>query len=148
MKEQQGDSIQNQFTAYLMSAVTNCRINYFDKKLKRKEREVISQGLLEQGFTSFEQQYHAFVSEREWPITNNWENTELLTELLQTPRLIRIVRRLHEQERKILYARIFCELSFEELGEIFHKTPYQMEMSYCYILRKLKKELRGHKDDI
>jgi len=39
-------------------------------------------------------------------------------------------------------------LSFEELGEIFHKTPYQMEMSYCYILRKLKKELGGHKDEI
>ena len=148
MKEQQRDSVQNQFTAYLMSAITNCRINYFDKKLKRKEREVISQELLEQGFTSFEHQYHIYVSEREWQITKNWEDTELLTELLQTPRLIRIVRRLHEQERKILYARIFGELSFEELGEIFHKTPYQMEMSYCYILRKLKRELGGHKDEI
>ena len=148
MKEHQGDSIQNQSTAYLMSAITNCRINYFDKKLKRKEREVISQELLEQGFTSFEHQYHAYVSEREWQITKNWEDTELLTELLQTPRLIRIVKRLQEQERKILYARIFGELSFEELGEIFHKTPYQMEMSYCYILRKLKKELGGHKDEI
>ena len=91
---------------------------------------------------------YTYVSEREWQITKNWEETELLTELLQTPRLIRIVRKLHEHERKILYARIFGELSFEELGEIFHKTPYQMEMSYCYILRKLKKELGGHKDEI
>ena len=38
MNEQQGDSIQNQFTEYLMSAITNSRINYFDKKLKQNKR--------------------------------------------------------------------------------------------------------------
>ena len=61
MREQQNDSVQNQFTAYLVSAITNSRINYFDKKLKRREREVISQELLEQGFTSFDHQYHSYV---------------------------------------------------------------------------------------
>ena len=115
--------------------------------LIRKKREVINPELLEQGSASFDHQYHTYISEREWLIAENWEDTEMLTELLQTPRLIRIVKKLQEHERKILYARIFGELSFEELGEIFHKTPYQMEMAYCYILRKLKKELGGHKDE-
>ena len=43
MREQQNDSVQNQFTAYLVSAITNIRINYFDKRLKRRKREVINQ---------------------------------------------------------------------------------------------------------
>lgn len=147
MKEQQQDSVQNQFTAYLVSAITKCRINYFDKRLKQKESEVISQDLLEHGFTGFDHQYHAYVSEKEWQITKNWEDTEMLTELLQEPRILKVVRRLKEQERKILYARVFGELNFEELGKIFHKTPYQMEMAYCYILRKLRKELEGRENE-
>ena len=72
---------------------------------------------------------------------------EVLTELLQTPRLIALVKGLKEQERKILYARVFGDLSFQELGQMFHKTPRQMEMTYYYILRKLRKGLEGSKDE-
>ena len=53
---------------------------------------------------------------------------------------------LKEKERTILYARVYGELSFQELGQIFHETSHVMEMNYYYILRKLRKGLEEGKD--
>lgn len=104
--------------------------------------------MLELSYVNFDLQYHTYVSEREALIAENWTDLEVLTELLQTPKLVSLVKDLKEKERKILYARVFGELSFQELGQIFHKTPHQIEMTYYYILRKLRKRLEGCKDEI
>lgn len=48
---------------------------------------------------------------------------------------------------KLLYARVFGELSFKELGMMLHKTPHQTEMTYYYILRKLRKEMEGRENE-
>lgn len=147
MREQQKDSVQSRFTAYLIVAVANRRKRYLEKKHRTIEREVVHEGLLELGYVNFDLQYHTYVSEREAFITENWTDLDSLTELLQTPQLIALVKELKEKERKILYARVYGELSFQELGQMFHKTPYFMEMSYYYILRKLRKGLEERKDD-
>lgn len=147
MREHQNDSVQSRFTVYLVVAVANRRKRYLEKKHHTNEQEVVHQDLLELSYVSFDLQYHAYVSERESLITGNWADLEVLTELLQTPRLIALVKGLKEQERKILYARVFGELSFQELGQMFHKTPRQMEMTYYYILRKLRKGLEGDRDE-
>jgi len=147
MREQQKDSVQSRFTSYLVVAVANRRKRYLDKKHRTMEREVVHEELLELGYVNFDFQYHTYVSDREALITENWTDLDTLTELLQTPQLIALVKELKEKERKILYARVYGELSFQELGQMFHKTPHLMEMSYYYILRKLRKGLEERKDD-
>ncbi|MBR2038694.1 MAG: sigma-70 family RNA polymerase sigma factor [Lachnospiraceae bacterium] len=147
MREQQKDSVQSRFTTYLVVAVANRRKRYLEKKHRTMEREVVHEELLELGYVNFDMQYHTYVSDREALITENWTDLDTLTELLQTPQLIALVKGLKEKERKILYARVYGELSFQELGQMFHKTPYLMEMSYYYILRKMRKGLEERKDD-
>ncbi len=41
MEKKQTDSVQNRFTAYLMAAVANKRISYFEQRNRYKEREYI-----------------------------------------------------------------------------------------------------------
>lgn len=147
MRKQQKDSVQNRFTAYVVVALANRRKRYLEKKHRTMEREVVHEELSDKGYVNFDLQYHAYVSDREALITENWTDLDTLTELLQTPRLITLIRGLKEKERKILYARVYGELSFQELGQIFHKTPHVMEMNYYYILRKLHKGLEEGKDE-
>ena len=147
MRKQQKDSVQNRFTAYVVVALANRRKRYLEKKHRTLEREVVHEELSDKGYVNFDVQYHAYVSDREALITENWTDLDTLTELLQTPRLITLIRGLKEKERKILYARVYGELSFQELGQIFHKTPHVMEMNYYYILRKLRKGLEEGKDE-
>ena len=61
--------------------------------------------------------------------------------MLESEKLIKAVRRLKERDRKHLFARVFGELSFTELGEKFGMKPKQAEMAYYYVIRKLRKEL-------
>lgn len=147
MRKQQKDSVQNCFTAYLVVAVENRRKRYLWKKHRTMEREVVHAELSDNGYVNFDVQYHAYVSDREALITENWTDLDTLTELLQTPQLITLIRGLKEKERKILYARVYGELSFQELGQMFHKTPHLMKMSYYYILKKLRKGLEEGKDE-
>lgn len=147
MREQQMDSVQSRFTAHLVVAVENRRKRYLEKKHHTMEREVVHEELLERDYVNFDMQYHTYVSDREALISANWMDLDTLTELLETPQLISLIKGLKEKERKILYARVYGELSFQELGQMFHKTPYLMEMSYYYILRKLRKGLEERKDD-
>lgn len=88
MEKKQTDSVQNRFTAYLMTAVVNKRISYMEQRNRQKDRE-----------------------------------------------------------RRILFARVFGELDFAELGEKFGMEPKQAEMAYYYIIRKLRKGMGVRKDE-
>ena len=76
----------------------------------------------------------SYVAEGDWE-----ERHELQRQGIE--KLIKAVRRLKERDRKLLFARVFGELSFTELGEKFGMNPKQAEMAYYYIIRKLRKEL-------
>ena len=54
---------------------------------------------------------------------------------------------INGRDREILFARVYGELTFAELGERFHMEAKQAEMAYYYVLRKLRKEMNG-KDGI
>jgi hypothetical protein len=42
--------------------------------------------------------------------------------------------------------RIFGELEFSEMGSLLGMSAKQAEMAYYYIIRKLRKQLKDHKD--
>lgn len=46
-----------------------------------------------------------------------------------------------------MFARVFGELDFAELGEKFGMEPKQAEMAYYYIIRKLRKGMGVRKDE-
>ena len=60
--------------------------------------------------------------------------------------LAKCINRLKDRERRILFARVFGELDFTELGRKFGLEPKQAEMAYYYIIRKLCKEMGVRKD--
>lgn len=141
MTEINMNSVQNRFTAYLVAAVTNQRIHYMERKRHLQNLELVQSDLLEKKYLDFEEQYHDYVAEQTKFIMGDWEKLEELLVLLESEKLIKAVRRLKERDRKLLFARVFGELSFTELGEKFGMKPKQAEMAYYYVIRKLRKEL-------
>lgn len=63
--------------------------------------------------------------------------------LLESDRLVKAINRLKDRDRTLLFARVYGELTFAELGKQFQMEPKQAEMAYYYVLRKLRKELNG-----
>lgn len=67
---------------------------------------------------------------------------------LEGGKLVKVLKKLKEQERQILFSRIFGEQSFTDIGQELDMTPDQARAAYFYALRKLRKELGVKKDGI
>lgn len=147
MKKQNNESVQNRFSAYLVAAVTNKRIRYLKKKMCLYKREKELPDVMNKNHVDFDIQYHTYLSEKSEMASLQWEKLQDILLLFESDTLIKLVGKLKMQERKLLFARVFGELTFIELGEHFNCTPKQAEMSYYYILRKLRKELEVSKKD-
>ena len=141
LRDMHSESVQNRFTAYLVVAVTNKRILYMEKRNRLYEREVFQVDLLEKNYLDFDTQYHNYIGEQTAFILEDWERFEELLLLLDSEKLLRAMNRLKERDRKMLFARVFGELTFAEMGETFDMKPKQAEARFYYIIRKLKKEL-------
>lgn len=144
MKEKHTDSVQNRFTAYLMAAVDNTRKKYWERKRRLQGREFIQEDNLERNYTDFEEQYRAYIGEHTDFIFKDWQRYGELLDLLESDRLAKAISRLKDRDRELLFARVYGELTFAELGERFHMEPKQAEMAYYYVLRKLRKEMNGN----
>ncbi len=143
MKEKHTDSVQNRFTAYLVAAVGNTRKKCWERKYRLQGREFAQEELLDRKYTDFEEQYRAYVGEHTDFIFRDWQRFGELLALLESDRLAKAISRLKDRDRVLLFARVYGELTFAELGEKFQMEPKQAEMAYYYVLRKLRKELNG-----
>ena len=147
MEKKQTDSVQNRFTAYLMAAVANRRISYMEQRNRQKEREYIQVDLLEKNPVDFDAQYRTYMAERSFLHYYVYvENLECMPEI-DSIQLAKCINRLKDRERGILFARVFGELDFTELGEKFGIESKQAEMAYYYIIRKLRKGMGVRKDE-
>ena len=63
MKEKHTDSVQNRFTAYLMTAIRNTRKTYWERKYRLQGMEAAREDILERNYTDFEEQYRAYIRE-------------------------------------------------------------------------------------
>ena len=86
----------------------------------------------------------AYIGEHTDFIFKDWQRYGELLDLLESDRLAKAISRLKDRDREILFARVYGELTFAELGERFHMEPKQAEMAYYYVLRKLRKEMNGN----
>ena len=147
MEKKQTDSVQNRFTAYLMAAVANKRISYFEQRNRYKEREYIQVNLLEKNHVDFEAQYRTYLAEQALLAYFGYgDSLECIPEI-DSIQLAKCINRLKERERRILFSRVFGELDFTELGEKFGMEPKQAEMAYYYIIRKLRKGMGVRRDE-
>lgn len=136
-------SLQNKFTAYLMAAVKNTRITYMDKKKKVRKSESSSAAALVKGHTDFEQEYHRYLCENSLFNQEMNLNVERLVRALDEKKLVKALLELKKREQEILLARLFGEQDFSDIGQAHGLTAKQAEMSYYYIIRKLRKKLEG-----
>lgn len=141
------ETLQNRFSAYLVVAVTNKRIRYMEKKKQLQLQETVQENIEIKKYLGFDDQYREFISEKTAFILGDWERFREFMELLESEKLMKVLDRLKEYERRLLFARVFGELTFEELGEKFDMKPKQAEMAFYYILRKIRKELEVNGKD-
>lgn len=141
MSEIYRDSVQNRFSAYLVAAITNKRIRYMEKRKRLQRLESIQIELMEKNYLDFDMQYHDYIGDQTSFVFRDWERFEELLVLLESETLLKAIDRLKNRDRRILFARVFGELTFVELGEKFGMKPKQAEMAYYYVIRKLRKEL-------
>ena len=147
MEKKQTDSVQNRFTAYLMVAVANRRVSYMEQRNRQKEREYIQVDLLEKNHVDFDAQYRTYMAEQSLLRYFGYgESSECMPEI-DSIQLAKCINRLKDRERGILFARVFGELDFAELGKKFGMEPKQAEMAYYYIIRKLRKGMGVRKDE-
>ncbi|MBO5177753.1 MAG: sigma-70 family RNA polymerase sigma factor [Lachnospiraceae bacterium] len=145
MTKHNTDSIQNRFTAYLVSAVMNKRINYMEKRKNMLQKETLLTEQEIKKYLNIERQYQNFFGEPQYAVLEDWEKFREFLLALGSDNLMKALNKLKDKEHKLLFARVFGEMTFEELGRKFGMKPKQAEMSYYYILRKLRKELEAKK---
>lgn len=149
MKNQQLESLQNRFSAYLVAAVTNKRIRYMEKKKQLQLNETVHPDLEIKKYLDFDVQYHDFLAEQTDFVLEDWERFPEFMELAESDKLMKVLHSLKEHERRLLFARVFGELTFEEMGKKFNMKPKQAEMAFYYILRKVRKEMEvSEKDEV
>lgn len=148
MRENTTDSVQNRFTAYLVTAVSNQRARYLIKNSRVQEAEYANEDLLEKNYTGFEAQFQAYINEEAMAHYEDWEKLQEVLSLIESDRLLKAIRRLKERDRKLLFGRVFGELTFAELGKQFDMEPKQAEMAYFYVIRKIRKNMEDKKDEI
>ena len=112
-----------------------------------KEQESLQTDLLKINYLDFETQLHAYISEREAAVSMAWKRYQEIMDLMENRRLMKAVGRLKEREKTLLFARVFGELTFAEMGEILQMNPKQAEMGYYYVVRKLRSELEARRDE-
>lgn len=141
------DTTQNRFTAYLQRSVDNAKATYLAKKRKIQSKEINAEDQFYKNYMDFESQFHEYQYEQTAFIVLDWRRFEELISMLDNKRLVRFLQELKEKHKQILFARLFGDLSFEEIGEKFGITAKQAENVYFYIITKLRNELEGKRDE-
>lgn len=142
MKNEYENSVQYRFTAYLLRALENRVKSYLDRRNDLADREYIDTGLIEErGIADFSVQYQFYKYEQYKDNFQKEKGIQMILSTLNEQRLIKALFSLKNREKEILLSRIFGEMTFTEIGELFDMKPRQAEMTYYYIIRKLRKRM-------
>jgi len=113
--------LQNQFTAFLTVAVSNARIDYLRARIRRLQRELVTE------------EYEILFSEDHDYIEGISEN-EALHQAMQT---------IKEKERYVVLARILDEKGFDEIADELGMGYKGAAAIYYRAIRKLRDILGG-----
>lgn len=119
------NAVQNQFTAYLTTAIRNARVQYIRNKVRHLQIEL----------TIDEIEYLGI------PAENQMEKLTDAEDLLAALQIIR------KKERYVLIARVIDEKGFEEIAGELGMTYKGAAAIYYRTLEKLKRMLGGDMDE-
>ncbi len=130
-KRNNGDEnnvLQNQFTAYLMTAVRNRKITY----LRRLSR-----------LRQYEQSLELSDNLKETAADVDFMLELALFEQLESMRLHHALKQIKERERYIFFARALDERSFAELADKLGMSYGAVAMSYHRTIERIRKAMGG-----
>lgn len=143
----QKDLIQIRFTAYLNVAVRNERIRYITKKYYRDKLQIADIELQTEVGISFDEQYHEYQKEKTDYIYKDWKKYRQFMKRMEEKELKDAMGCVGEYGKMLIFARLFGDLSFQEIGNMFQLNEKQAQMAYYYALRKIRKELKKGKNE-
>lgn len=95
-----------------------------------------------------ERNTYKFCAEQSAALYERMSDYGELSAFLESEKLMRAISGLKEREKRILFARVFGEMSFTEIGLEFGMEPKQAEMAYYYVIRKLRNRLGVMPDEL
>lgn len=148
MKEQNTQSLQNRFSAYVVAAISNRRARYLENKNRIKEREYAAMEMIDRTYTYFSEEFNKYIMDQIIQESGEISKVEQIIRLTQGQKMIYAIACLKEREKALIFGRVFEELEFEELGKRHSITGKQAEMAYYYVIRKIRKRMEGTKDGV
>lgn len=129
--QNESDILQNQFTAYLMTAIQRRRDEYTRQMWKRLERECLTSEIqTEQGYNPEREILE------ELPLLLRLENDALLYAL----------KEISERERHVFLSRVLDEKSFESLASELGLSYKGVAAIYYRAVEKIKKRMEVWED--
>lgn len=124
--------LQNQFTAYLVTALRRKKVDYLKRRSKLEQYELS---------VDFQEDWIGVSSDLE---------SEIMMHLpihmqMENAALGRALEQITERDRYIFFARILDERSFEELAEELGMRYKGVAAVYYRVIQKIKKQMRGDK---
>lgn len=116
MSAEINELIHIRFTAYLVTAINNKRIRYIKNQYKIICRET---ALDEELGTNFEEQFSDYTKGQTDFIFEDWERIDDFLQMMENPKLSKAIKGLKERERRLIFARLFGQMSYKELGLLF-----------------------------
>lgn len=148
MKEQNTQSLQNRFSAYVVAAISNRRARYLENKNRIKKREYAAMEMIDRTYTYFSEEFNKYIMDQIIQESGEISKVEQIIRLTQGQKTIYAIACLKEREKALIFGRVFEELEFEELGKRHGITGKQAEMAYYYVIRKIRKRMEGTKDGV
>ena len=134
-------SIQGKFTAYLIRAIDNTRSRFFAKRASHWEQETPAYEYEEMKGYEFEDEFARYMNEQIAELYKDIYRMQELLKLIDESRLLRAVLHLSEREQRVVFARVFGQLSFGEIGDLLGVKEKQAEAIYYYSIRKVRREM-------
>lgn len=115
------DILQNQFTAFLTTAVSNARIDYLRVRIRRLQRELITE------------EYELLFS----------QETDYIETFSENDALYHAMQEIKEKECYVVLARIIDEKGFDEIANELGVGYKAVAAIYYRAIKKLKHILGG-----
>lgn len=123
----EAEILQNQFTAYLTTAVQHCRNDYIQQITRLQQTEYLTDVI--EDSQKYDMEKDMFLG---LPLSMQLEDSAL----------IHALKEVNERERHIFFARVLDEKSFESLAAEMGLGYKGVAAIYYRTLRKIKKKMK------
>lgn len=132
-------SIKGCFTKYVETALIRARKDYLKKEQKRQMMEEITEPDLWNLERSEGFEYDSYYMQSEQYISWEPENIRAYLENQVSDKMRESLSALTDDELVIVFAKVFWNLTFIEIGIIMSKDWHKVASSYSYARYKIKK---------